>query len=81
VLQVAGTHRGRHHHTLLKALAFAAHELGIRCFLGDRASMLSHHLFTAPFGEFGFLHDVLPYDAPPVVYLPWFGHTRISIFV
>jgi hypothetical protein len=81
VLQVAGTHRGRHHHTPLRALAFAAYELRICCSLGDQASMLSHHLFTAPVGEFGCLHDVPPYDAPPVVYFPRFGHTHISLFV
>jgi hypothetical protein len=35
-------------------------------------------LFTAPVGEFGFLHAVLPY-ALPVVHRPRAGHTHSSL--
>lgn len=51
--------------TPLRALAFAAHERRMRCSRPARASMLSHHLFTAPVGELGCLHDVLPYARFP----------------
>jgi hypothetical protein len=74
-----GWHRGRHYrlrlskHLLLPptSVGFAAY-----CLTGQACS---HHLFTAPVGEFGFLHPCATLRALPVVHRPRAGHTHFSL--